>query len=313
MNSPKQFLLTAVALLLAVIWIFSVGTAGTMAGSVSDGGAAAKVIPAASTPATAKMAAVAQPDDRLVMKEGELGVQVEDTDAALQSALDLGETFDAYVLRQRVWDDVDGYRYATITFGVPAAEFEGLMRAFKSLGTVTDETATGRDVTDETVDLTSRLSNLEENQARLRTFLDQATNVTETLKVHQQLVQIESEIGDVQGQLNFRSGRASAATLTLQLSPLVPTPTPTPTATPTPLPTPALWRPGDTAQLAAVRLQDNVQGTADFAIYRGIVCGPWLLLLLLIGYPLWRLVRRRRQHEDREIAAPGSESQAMEP
>jgi hypothetical protein len=287
MNGLKQFLLTAGFLLLLVVLVFSANTAGTRAAPQVNG---------ERTAMAAKIAA-AQPDDRMVIKEGTLEVMVDNTDPALQSALDLAETFDAYVLRQRVWDDVDGYRYATITFGVPAAEFEGLMRAFKSLGTVTNESATGRDVSDEIIDLTSRLSNLEETQARLRSFLDRATNITETLKVHQQLVQIEGEIGDVQGQLNFRSGRASAATLTLQLSPLVPTPTPTPTATPTPLPTPALWRPGDTAQLAAVRLQDNVQDTADFAIYRGIICGPWLLLLLLIAYPLWRLVRRRRRPE----------------
>jgi hypothetical protein len=41
-----------------------------------------------------------------------------------------------------------------------------------------------------------------------------------------------------------------------------------------------------------VRLQDTAQHTADFTIYNSIVCGPWLLLFLLIGFPTWRLARR---------------------
>ena len=47
-----------------------------------------------------------------------------------------------------------------------------------------------------------------------------------------------------------------------------------------------------TAKTAATRLQNTSQEVADFAIYRLIVCGPWLLLLLLIGYPLWRGYQR---------------------
>jgi len=70
------------------------------------------------------------------------------------------------------------------------------------------------------------------------------------------------------------------------------TATATPTPTATPLPTAEVWRPGDTVQVAAVQLQDTAQNTADAAIYNSIVCGPWLLLFLLIGLPGWRLARR---------------------
>jgi hypothetical protein len=45
-------------------------------------------------------------------------------------------------------------------------------------------------------------------------------------------------------------------------------------------------------QIAAVQLQDSAQNTADFAIYNGIVCGPWLLLLFVLVYPSGRLFQR---------------------
>lgn len=236
-----------------------------------------------------------QQGERSVIKRGDLVVMVADTETAVQQALDTGTTFDSYVLSQHVWTEGDGFHYATITFGVPVTEFENLLAALKDLGTVQNETVTGQDVADERVDLASRFSNLEETQTRLRDFLEMATNVTETLKVHQELLQNEREIGQVQGRMNFLTERADAATITLNLTPFVPTPTPTPTATPTPLPTAKAWRPGDTAQLAAVALRDTAQNTADSVIFRTITCGPWLLLVLaLAAYPAWRLYRRRR-------------------
>ena len=239
--------------------------------------------------------------DRPVIKRGTLQVMVDDVPTAVGETLDLAATFNGYILEQRQWDDAAQFYYASITIGLPAANFEGLLQALKQLGLLQNESATGQDVVDETVDLQSRLDNLYENQDRLRSFLDVAQNVTETLKVHQELVQIETEIGTLQGHLNFLSDRADASTITIDIIPFIPTATPsptataTPTATPTPLPTPANWRPGDTAKVASVQLQEAAQDTADFFIYRLIVCGPWLLLLGLCAFGGWHIAKRHRQ------------------
>ena len=230
--------------------------------------------------------------NRRVIQTGELTIMVTDTDTAVQAAIDLAATFDGYILQERVWDGPDRrYRYADFTFGILADDFEGLAQALKTLGQVQSETASGQDVTDERLDLTSRLANLYENQNRLRGFLDQAQTITETLTVHQELISIEGAIGEVQGRINFLSNRADAATITLHLIPYIPTPTPAPTATPTPLPTPETWNPADTTEIASVRLQNTAQNVADFTIFRAIVCGPWLLLLLIFASPVWLLYR----------------------
>lgn len=230
----------------------------------------------------------AQIDDRLVMKEANLSLTVTDTGTAVQTALNLAESYSGYVLNQRQWQTGDTATYGEITFGVPAKQFESLLVALRTLGTVEDEQLSGQDVLDTAVDLQSRLDNLTSNQARMRTFLDETRNITETLTVHQQLVQVENEIGELQGQLNFYAGRSAAGLITLQLTALLPTPTPTP------LPTPQSWSPGNTAKLATVRTQENAQAVADFTIYRTITWGPWLLLLGLAGWTVTRLHRRNR-------------------
>lgn len=235
---------------------------------------------------------------RLVIKNGEVAVEVTDTDTAVNAALNLALTYNAYVLQQRVWDGENNYRYAEIQFGVPVAEFENLARDLKTLGVVQDETATGQDVTDATTDLESQLANLYETQARMRTFLEQARTVTETLRIHQELVDIETQIGTLQGNVNYYIDRAASATLLLRLLPFIPTPTPFPTSTPTPTPTPTglpaanPWHPGDTAQIASVRLTNTFFNLSDFFLYRLIVCGPWLLVFGLVAIPAWRVYRR---------------------
>lgn len=247
------------------------------------------------TPLTTAVPAAAQASNRLVVKSGEVWVMSEGVETAVARALDLVTTYDGYVLSQRTWLDDNGHRYADLTVGAPAQEFEALLGGFKRLGVVQNESISGQDVTDQTVDLRSRLDNLNVNQERTRSFLQQTTTITETLHVFQSLRQIEGQIGTVQGRQNFLENRATAATLTLHLLPLIPTPTPTPTATPTPLPTPQVWNPGDTAKTAAVELRNQTQDTADFFIYYGIACGPWLLLALLVAAPVGRRAWRWRQ------------------
>ncbi len=241
-------------------------------------------------------APVAAQGNRLVMKNGEVTVLLngQGTESAVSRAIDYVNTFGGYVLSQRTWLDGEGFRYATLTLGVPVGEFEALLGAFKGLGQVQSESVSGQDVTDSTVDLGSRIGNLTANQERTRGFLDQTTSITETLHVFQTLQQLEGQVGDLQGQQNFLTDRSAVGTITLTLLPAIPTPTPTPTPTATPLPTPEGWRPGDTAETAVTLLQNNAQDTADFFIYNSIVCGPWLVLLALLGLPAGRWVWRRR-------------------
>ncbi len=261
---------------------------------------AAESVSVVATPlATAAVVnAPSRPVQRLIIKDGVMTLVVTDTDTAVDKAIQTADMMGGYIINQSVYNDEAGYRYATLKLAVPVDRFEEALRAFRGLGTVTNEAVSGTDVTDEFVDLNSRLTNLEATRDRLRAFLEEAQTVEETLTVNEQLKQVEEEIAVIQGRINYLADRSAFSTITLTINPFVPTPTPsptptmTPTPTATPLPTPQVWRPGDTAKVAAVELQESMQGVADFSIYYGIVCGPWLALVLLVGYGIWRVIRR---------------------
>ncbi len=230
---------------------------------------------------------------RLIIKNGNMHITVEDTETAVNQATDTAVQMGGYIISQQVWDE-GAYRFATMRLAVPVLRFEDALRTFRTLGTVTDEAASGEDVTDEHVDLQSRLDNLIATRDRLRSFLDQATTIEEALRINEELKVVEEEIAVIQGRLNYLGDRAAFSTIDLALNPWIPTPTPSPTPTNTPIPTAQAWHPGDTVQLAAVDLQETAQGTADFGIYYGIVCGPWLVLFGLAGLVVWKIIAWRR-------------------
>lgn len=261
-----------------------------------------------------------QTQDRLIIKDGQLSITVADTDAAAQSAINLTIDFGGYIIQQRIWTAQQKYRYANLRVAVPVDEFENLMNAFRTLGVVMDESATGQDVTDQYVDLNSHLGNLYATQEQLRTFLEQTTNTEEALDVYEELIEVEEEINLIQGQINYMADRAAFSTISLSLDPIIPTNTPRPTRTPLPtrtptptatatfIPTPDEWRPGDTAETAMVELQNSAQDSADFIIYNTILCGPGALAAAILAFLIWQVVRRVQGR--RALTQPAAQTEA---
>lgn len=286
----------------------------------AEGGAVAAAPPVptanANTAAPAATpAAAGQPQQRLIIKDGRMVIVVDDTEQAVNEATQLVVDMGGYIISQNVSDDDQGYKYATMRLAVPVAQFEVAMRALRQLGDVSDESSSGEDVTEEYTDLNSRLTNLQATRDRLLEFLQQAQTIDEILEVNEELNSVEEEIAVIQGRINFLHDRAAFSTIDLTLNPLLPTPTPTPSPTPTLIPTPESWRPGDTAETAVVQLQNTTQNVADFVIYFGILCGPWLLLLLLLVYAVvtvrrWlekRMKRDEHANEGTEDTMPSEE------
>jgi hypothetical protein len=255
---------------------------------------------------------VLQRRERLIIKDGELTLLVEDTDTTVDRLTQVVGDLGGYIISSRTWFQEragDEYKYATVTLAVPADEFEHALRRIRGLAIiVTNESASGEDVTDQYVDLESRLRNLEATRDRIREFLDQARTVEEALEVNEKLSEVEDQIEQVQGRMNYLFDRASYSTITVQIEPdvpvLTPTPTPEPTITPTPTPTttPTPWRAGDTAARAGKALGSASRGFAQAAIWFIIAVLPWLVVVGLIGWLVVWLIRRGRKPPARAAA-----------
>jgi uncharacterized protein DUF4349 len=277
---------------------------------------AADAAPAKAEPQSSDAAAIFQtgPDtitsgvqyaDQKIIKNAALKLLVADTDVAVDGVTQIAGDVRGYIISSRVWsNDYFGtaYSYATITMGVPVDQFEQVLRRLRGLAVkVLDEQASGEDVTDQFVDLQSRLTNLEATRDRVRGFLDQAQNVDEALKINQQLSQIESEIEQVKGEMNYIQNRSAFSTITVTIEPELPdiVLTPTPTATPVPLQPLAPWDPARTASRASTALASTYRVIADVLIWLFVVILPVLgppILIVWLAVWYWR----KRTNVDRK-------------
>jgi hypothetical protein len=243
--------------------------------------------------------------NRMIIKDGQILLLVENTDLAIDGVTQVIADVGGYIVSSRVWYQdwgAENYKNASITMGVPVDQFERALRRLRGLALrVEDESATGEDVTDQFVDLQSRLENLEATRDRIRDFLDQATTVEEALTVNEQLSQVEAQIEEIQGRINYLSDRSAYSTLTVTLKPdlpvLTPTPTPTlvPTATPMPTATPEPWLARETVLKAGGTLRSAYRTMTDAFIWIAMVIIPVLGPFALIGWFLWRLSKRSKK------------------
>ncbi len=244
-----------------------------------------------------------QQTGRMIIKNAEVKLLVEDTDSAIDRSTQIVGDVGGYIISSRVWyQDYNGsnYKYATISIGVPVDQFETAMRRLRGLAVrVLDENASGQDVTSEFVDLQSQLGNLEATRDRIRSFLEDAKTVEESLRINQELTNIEAQIEQVKGRMNFLSGRSAYSTITINLEPDLPvlTPTPTPTITPTPTPrptrTPTVWSPGQTFDSAKETVTSAYQGIVEALIWLLVVFVPILLPPALIIWLIWKFLTRK--------------------
>ena len=232
------------------------------------------------------------PEERLIIRTGNLALRVEDTLAAQQAIEDLvarQASEGAYVVssEQRGGDDGED-PYISMAVRVPAARFGQTMDAIADLAVdVEARTETADDVTEEYVDLAARLEALQAARDRLLEIMSEANRTEDLLAAEEQLTRREAEIEAIQGRMQYLSQSAALARISVELQPYLLS-----------QPVGERWRPAETAREALEALLDGAQGLVDFALFFSIAVLPWLLALALGGYLLYRLVRwamRRRQ------------------
>jgi hypothetical protein len=257
-------------------------------GQAPEPPAGAGAVAAAGQVASLDMAGVSPYEgSRKIIKNGEMRLLVENTDRALDQATSIAVDNGGYIIASESTMQ-EGFKTAMLNLGVPVERFEEVQRRLRGLALqVLNDTASGQDVTDEYVDLQSRLANQEATAARVRQFLAQAKTVEEALRVNAQLAEIEGTIEQIKGRMTYLKDRASYSTLRVDLEPQRPTPTPTFTPVPTATPTPIIWRPGETFHHASGALGTVGRTLGDATIWLVVVFGPFLLVALALAFA-WR-------------------------
>ena len=227
--------------------------------------------------------------ERLIIRTANMSLLVANTEEAMATISNMAEENGGWVVNSSLFQYNENAKTGNITIRVPSSGFNSALEALRGMAVeVHNESTSGQDVTEEFVDLSARLGNLEATAERVRGFLDETKTVEEALAVNQELSRLESDIEAMKGRLQYLSQSAAFSTITVDL---------TPDIVSQPIETTG-WRPARVFRNAIDSLVDALQGVAEFGIWFAIYLLP---LLLIIGIPLWlvgRFVWRRWQRRN---------------
>ena len=222
--------------------------------------------------------------ERLIIRTANINLLVANTEEAMATISRMAEENGGWVVNSSLFQYDENAKTGNITIRVPSAGFNSALEALRGMAVeVRNESTSGQDVTEEFVDLSARLENLESTAERVRGFLDETQTVEEALDVNRELSRLESEIEAMKGRMQFLSQSASFSTITVDLTPDIASQPIEPTG----------WRPAVVFRSAIDSLVNALQGVAEFGIWFAIYLLP---LLLIVGIPLWlvgRFVWRR--------------------
>ncbi len=225
--------------------------------------------------------------DRLVIKNANLSLSVEDPQKSMDTISRMAEAMGGYVVSaemyQQTLDNGAKVPQVNITIRVPEARLDEALATIKAETTqpVISENETSQDVTADYTDLNSRLVNLQAAEKQLQEIMASATKTEDVLAVYNQLVSVREQIEVIKGQMKYYEQSAALSSISVQLYA---------NAALQPI-TIAGWEPKGVAKEALQSLIHALQNLADFAIRAGILYVPVLLIIIVpIGLVAWGIV-----------------------
>jgi len=155
------------------------------------------------------------PDDRKVIKEGELTFETADV-TATKSLIDRTvRELDGYISKDEAHEYGDRIQHS-VTIRVRADKFDTLVQEIsESVKKLDSKNVNVLDVTAEFIDIESRIKTKKELQERYREILKKANKVEEILSIEREIGQLQTEIESVEGQMKYMKDRISLSTLSV--------------------------------------------------------------------------------------------------
>ena len=236
-------------------------------------------------------------ETRLVVYSVDMSIIVKDTQATLKQIEQLTNEVEGYVVSVQTAQYDDGL-YGNVVIRVPATELDNVLAQLEGLALeVRSLNKSGTDVTEEYVDLGSRVKVLEAAEQELLELYQtrQADGeVTDILEVYQQLVAFREEIESLTGRMHYLAESAAMAKVTISVIPDA-------LAQPVQI---ARWQPSGTARDAFEVLVSSGQFLVDMLIWGAILVLPLVLLVGGAIFGIGRLIRRRHRRAQSPAESP---------
>jgi len=218
-------------------------------------------------------------DNRLIIQDTSLSLQVTDVGNIIKKIEEITASNGGFLVNYRL-SKPELAASGSIVVRVPETKRAETLTSFKNLAVkVVSESVIGNDVTDQYVDLQTRLEILTKTKTKFEEILAKAYQINDLLNVQRELISLQSQIDDLKGQQKYLEQTAKLSKITVYLStdelalPYAPT---------------NEWRPTVIFKTAIRSLLSSLRIIAGLIIWL-VVYSPIIIPVLLII----RFIRRR--------------------
>ncbi|WP_223595184.1 DUF4349 domain-containing protein [Neobacillus bataviensis] len=156
--------------------------------------------------------------NKMVIYQADLQLRVKKFEQTVKNFEEKAETYGGYIASSNVTKEGQEQVSGSITIRIPQKNFQAFLHdAEGQAAEVLQRNITGQDVTEEYVDLESRLKSKRVVEERLLSFMKTATKTEDLLKISADLAAVQEEIETIQGKMKFLENQTSFSTVTITL------------------------------------------------------------------------------------------------
>lgn len=153
-----------------------------------------------------------------VIYKADLSIQVKNFTQTLQKLENRATSYGGYIAQSNVTREGKEQMNGNISIRIPQKNFRKFLDDAEGQATeVIERNITGQDVTEEYVDLESRLKSKRAVEERLVTFMKNATKTEDLLKISTDLASVQEEIEIIIGRMKYLQNQTAFSTVTINL------------------------------------------------------------------------------------------------
>ncbi len=156
--------------------------------------------------------------NQMVIYQADLQLRIKNFEQSVQSLEEKVENYGGYIAESTVSKEGTEQVSGSLTIRIPQRHFQDFLHdAQGQAAEVLHRNITGQDVTEEYVDLGSRLKSKRVVEERLMTFMKDATKTEDLLKISADLAAVQQEIETIEGRMKFLENRTALSSVTITL------------------------------------------------------------------------------------------------
>jgi PKD repeat protein len=154
----------------------------------------------------------------MVVRTGNMQLVVSDVSQALDNIVNIARDNGGYVVTSQKWKEGER-NLGTISIRVLAENYDKSVAALRTLAmSVISESTSSQDVTQEYVDLDSRVKNLEATETQLLKIMGTATKTEDILSIQRELTNVRGQIEQTKGRMQYLQRTSSTSLIDIKLN-----------------------------------------------------------------------------------------------